>query len=80
VISDAHAVTRATTCHPQRIPRKTLACFAWPSAHILRDRGAPGYSLVRATGRLPDGTWVDGYYNAGSTAAEVRPWPIEGFG
>ena len=60
---------------------------SWWSIHELNlrtvdgsaDPVRPGAGLVRATGRLPDGTWVDGYYNAGSTAAEV-PWPIDGFG
>ena len=60
---------------------------SWWSIHELNlrtvtgsaDPVRPGAGLVRATGRLPDGTWVGGYYNAGSTAAEV-PWPIDGFG
>ncbi|HEY5788037.1 MAG TPA: discoidin domain-containing protein [Microlunatus sp.] len=60
---------------------------SWWSIHELNLRtvagsaepGRPGAGLVAATGRLPDGTWVGGYYNAGSTAAEV-PWPIDGFG
>ena len=60
---------------------------SWWSIHELNlrtvagsaDPGPPGDGLVRATGRLPGGTWVGGYYNSGSTAAEV-PWPINGFG
>ena len=78
--------------NPTRTARSTVSrrrstAGSWWSIHELNLRtvagsaepGRPGAGLVAATGRLPDGTWVGGYYNAGSTAAEV-PWPIDGFG